>query len=422
MQPSNYHSSPDFDFQTYLKRYAKLIATHGLNVQVGQDVNISTETCHRDLVHLLVEACYEKGARWVGVDYLDPWVTLKRVTFSKPEDLDYVPQYVTVKYDDMVRTNAANLKLIGSEDPELLSQLPTNLVNKLRKANFQAVKSFYEEGIGKSLVHWTVAAAATPLWASKVFPDLSPSVALNNLWLAIFRACRVTEEDYLELWKNHNDALHSRAKRLNELQINTLQFRGPKTDLKVGLSQLARWKGGTDLSPRGVPFEPNLPTEEVFTTPDYRMTEGVVKATRPILVNGTMVSDLEMEFKNGILVNYSASSGADTFGEYIDSDPGGRRLGEVALVGIDSPIYQSGIVFREILFDENAACHIAVGSAYKFCLAGGEQLTSQELEDVGCNESSVHTDMMISSQDVNVIAILADGTSVELIKKGAWVL
>ena len=206
------------------------------------------------------------------------------------------------------------------------------------------------------------------------------------------------------------------------MKIKELHFTGKGTDLTVGLSENAIFKGGTDESPRGVPFEPNIPTEEVFTTPDYRVTRGRVQTTRPFLINGKLITDLSLEFTDGEISSFSATNGEDTFREYINSDEGSKRLGEVALVGVDSPVYQSGLVYQEILFDENAACHIAVGSAYKFCIDGGDTMTKEELTAIGCNESTVHTDMMISSEEVDVTAKTYSGETVELIKAGKWVV
>ena len=202
--------------------------------------------------------------------------------------------------------------------------------------------------------------------------------------------------------------------------IEKLHFTGPGTDLEVVLSEKARFKGGCDVGPHGVEFEPNIPTEEVFTTPDCRQTQGHVRTTRPFLINGKMIRDLELKFADGQIVDFSASDGEDTFGEYINSDEGSKSLGEVALVGIDSPVYRSGLVFEEILYDENAACHIAIGSAYKFCIDGGEAMSADQLAEVGCNVSTVHTDMMISSEEVDVTAHTRSGGSEALLRQGRW--
>lgn len=408
-------------FSSCLQTYAELIVKHGLNVQKGQVVNINTELVNRDTALAIVEEAYRSGAKLVNVDFVDARVGRTRILHSGEDDLTYVPRYISTKYEDMVTDCSANLRLIGSENPDVLADLDPRRVNLVRKGAYQAMKTFYQEGIGKSKVHWTVAAAATPGWARKIFPERPEQEALSLLWENIFRVCRADTPNCLQQWKEHNDSLHERGQKLTKLKISQLHFTGPGTDLKVGLSPRAIFKGGGDRSPRNVEFEPNIPTEEVFTTPDWRATEGTVRATRPFLINGVMIRDWSAEFKAGQLVSFDASSGRETYQEYIDSDEGGRRLGEVALVGIDSPVFTSGLVFQEILFDENAACHIAIGSAYKFCLEGGDTMSKEELEEVGCNESSVHTDMMISDESVDVTATTVNGDTTTLLVKGQWV-
>ncbi len=409
-------------FAQKLKNYAEVIVAHGLNVQKDQVVNISTEAIHRNLALLIADAAYERGAKFVNIDLSEPRLHRLRILKSTEENLKYVPEYVGEKYRELVDTTAANLKLIGSEDPDILSDLDPKRLNTVRLTNHMAVKYFYDEGIGKSKVHWTVAAAATPKWGQKVFPQANPDEACDLLWEEIFKICRANLDDPIEEWKEHNERLHSRSKQLNDMQIRELHFTGGGTDLRIGLSEKAKFKGGTDISPRKVPFEPNVPTEEVFTTPDYRKTEGFVKTTRPFLINGKLIVGLELKFEKGEITSFTADEGEDTFREYISSDDGANQLGEVALVGIDSPVFKSGLVFQEILFDENAACHIAVGSAYKFCLEGGESMSKEQLADCGCNESTVHTDMMISNEAVDVTARTANGEEIPLLRAGSWVL
>jgi len=315
----------------------------------------------------------------------------------------------------------AVIRIVGAETPELMADLDPRRMNALRLADFRAREHFYEEGIKKSRVHWTVAAGATVGWGEQVFPDLRGHAAETALWREIFRICRVDQPDVLGTWERHNQALHERAKRLTELGIRALHFHGPGTDLTVGLSERALFRGGSDTSPRGVSFEPNIPTEECFTTPDARQTEGHVRTTRPFFVNGRLIKGLKLEFRAGRIVSASAREGLETFEEYCRSDDGAVRLGEVALVGVDSPVFRSGHVFHEILFDENAACHIAIGSAYKFCLRDGDRLSDAELDAIGCNQSSVHTDMMISSEEVDVDASLASGERRPLLVRGEFV-
>jgi aminopeptidase len=419
MRASQRETTMQPDPQT-LARYAELIVAHGLNVQPEQLVLVSTEPIHRDLALAVCEQAYARGARYVDLELAEPRTTRLRVERSAAQHLDYVPGYFGRKMDELVEERGAVLRIIGGEDPEVLVGLDPAAVNRLRLARYQAMKPFYERGINQSQVHWSIAAAATPRWGQQVFPGLAPDEACARLWQAIFAATRADQPDCLARWDAHNATLARRGKLLTELAIDTLHFVGLGTDLTVGLSPRARFKGGSDVGPHGARFEPNVPTEEVFTTPDWRRTEGHARATRPFLVNGTMVEGLELTFVGGELVDFQATKGGDVYRAYIDSDPGARRLGEVALVGIDSPIHQSGIVFREILFDENAACHIAVGSAYKACLIGGETLSDSDCAELGCNSSSAHLDMMISDEHTDVSARLRDGSERVLLHQGCW--
>lgn len=409
------------DFDTKLDRYAELLISHGLNVQPGQLVNLAGEVIHRDLLNRLMRAAYRRGAKYVNVDLIDPWHLRQRILESKSEDfLTFVPHFVPARFEEILDSHGAALRLVGSEEPDCLSDLPPDKMNALQLSVRQHLKRYYQEGVGKSKIHWTVAAAATPKWGKKVFPELSEDDACKALWEELFRICRVDKHNYLELWSKHDDVLQTRAKFLTKLKIKKLHFTGPGTDLSVYLSKKAVFKGGGDQGPYGVHFEANVPTEECFTTPDCRKTEGKARVTRPFLVNGTLIKGLEIVFKDGNIVDFKAEEGEATFAAYIQSDAEAKRLGEVALVGIDSPIYQSGRIFEEILLDENAACHIAVGFAYKFCIEGGDQMLADELDEIGCNNSHVHTDMMISSEHVDVHAETYDGKVIPIILKGKW--
>lgn len=408
-------------FNDRLRRYAQLVVRHGLNVQPGQLVNISGEVLHRPLAALIVEEAYRRGASFVNVELVDPLHLRTRILHSRSEYLASAPAFFSAKFHELVEAGAANLKILGPEYPDYLSDLDPSGVNEVRKANYRAAKHFYTEGIEKSKVHWCVIAAATPAWGERIFPRLRGREAEEKLWEEIFRICRVDGPDFMERWSAHNARLRGRAEHLTSLGIKELRFTGPGTDLTVGLSPRAIFKGGSDRTPAGHEFEPNLPTEECFTTPDWRRTEGIVTATRPFYVNGKLIKDLILTFKNGAISGFTCAEGASTLETYLASDEGAKRLGEVALVGVDSPVFQSGVTFQEILYDENAACHIAVGSAYKGCLQGGASLTDEECVDLGCNASSVHTDIMISSADVDVRALLGNGEEIDLLVRGRWV-
>jgi aminopeptidase len=408
--------------ELYFSRYADLLVSYALNIQPGQTFYINAEVSHRALCAKMADIAYGKGAKIVHIDLTAPEFLESRLKKSSVEDLEFVPRCVKEKYEEMIDEEAASLRLVGLEDPDLLSQLDPKKSN-IQQLHFRkAIQRYYSEGVGQSKVAWTVAAHATPKWGKKIFPHLSEEEAYLKLWDEIYKICRVDTPDYLERWKKHNQVLKKRAKFLDDLKIKTLHFTGPGTDLKVFLSPLSTFRGGGDNSARGVIFEPNIPTEECFTTPDYRLTEGHARVTRPFLVNGKLIENLKITFKNGEITHFSASSGEETFREYISCDEGAKKLGEVALVGIDSPIFQSGHVFQEILFDENAACHIAVGFAYPFCIRGGEKMAPDELLHHGCNRSHCHVDMMISDENVDVTAITQEDKKVPLLVKGSWVI
>ncbi len=407
-------------FDTDFHRYAELIAAHGLNVQRGQFVHINTEPIHRDFALLVAEKCYDRGAKFVEITLQDPRSDKLRVEKSDPGDLTFVPEFYSAKFKEITDQQAANLRIIGMELPDVLSASDPKRVQTVIMHRQKAIKYFYDNGIGRSQVHWCVVAAATPLWGKKVYPALTPEKANEALWQDILAMCRADKPACLDLWREHNERLQRRAKKLTEMKIRELRFLGPGTDLIVGLTDRAIWKGGQERSARGQWFEPNLPTEEVFTTPDFRTTRGHVRATRPFMINGKLIENWSAKFENGVIADFVATGGADTFAQYIASDAGANRLGEVALVGVDSPVYKTGKVFQEILFDENAACHIAIGQAYKFCIEGGTELDTPGALAAGCNESVVHTDMMISNADIDVTATLYDGRTIGLLQAGEW--
>lgn len=408
------------DFSQKLNNYVKLLVRRGANVTSGQKVHITAEAYQRELVYLLAAEAYRAGASYVLIDLVEPRLQRLRVQHGDENSLQYYPPYFGAKYRELVDEAGATIRLVGPEYPEILADLDPKLLNIARVAQYSVISYFYQEGIDRSKVHWTLAAAATPAWGRRLFPQASPQEAEQLLWDQIFRICRAEREDVLDFWDEHNRKLKKRCEKLNKLEIDTLHFVGPGTDLVVGLATQSVFKAGAEAGPRGVEFNPNIPSEECFTTPNFRRTNGHVRATRPFLINGKLVKELEMTFCDGIITDFRAREGQETFGAYINSDPGARKLGEVALVGTDSPIYQSGLVFEEILYDENAAGHIAVGNGYKFCIEGASTMSSEELDAVGCNHSTAHTDIMITSAEVDVSAKTRSGVEVSILRRGAW--
>ncbi|MCB0329942.1 MAG: aminopeptidase [Bdellovibrionales bacterium] len=408
------------EFAQKLRDYAELIAVHGLNVQPNQLVHLSGEVAHRELLLLLSEQCYRRGASLVQTEILDSRFSRQRIDLSGDEYLQFLPDYIPAKYNYFVEHEVASAKIVGPEYPLIMKGANPKKTNTVRKAAYESRKRFYEEGIDKSRVHWTVVAASTEGWGARIYPERSPKDAMKALWEDLFTFCRIGNGDHLEQWKRHDDELQNRARHLSSLGIEELHFQSEGTDLRVGLSSRAKFQGGRSRSTRGVLFEPNLPTEECFTTPNWRACYGKVRATRPFYVNGELIQDLQMTLQDGEITSFSASQGEDVFREYIQSDEGANRLGEVALVSVSSPIFQSGRVYEEILLDENAACHIAIGSAYRFCVNLPEDSTDDQFQELGCNSSSVHTDIMISDETTRVSARCSNGEEISIIRDGDW--
>jgi len=405
-----------------MQRYAALIVRQGMNVQPGQLVNVAGETVHIPLMRMIVEAAYAAGARYVSFETIDPWVRRAHLLNATDEGLDFVPAHFGARHNELTEQHGCQVRVVGMEDPKIYSDIPPDKVSRVLQRERQARARFYEDGINKSHVQWCVVAGVTPAWAADVFPELSADEAVTALWDSLFRLCRVDSPDYLERWRVHSETLHRRCDFLDALGIKELKFTGGGTDLTVQLSPVATFGGGTKPSVDGHHFTANLPTEEVFTTPDWRGTNGVARVTRPVRVNGVKVENLVLRFEAGVITGFEASAGSDSFAALIATDEGAKRLGEVALVGIDSPVYQAGRVFQEILLDENACCHIAVGSAYKARLLGGADMSPEELANVGWNDSVVHTDFMISSEEVDVTAHSFNGRVTPIIVKGQFVI
>jgi aminopeptidase len=308
---------------------------------------------------------------------------------------------------------------IAGADPMALAKEDPEKVSRANKANSIDYNPALEN-ISNFAINWTIAAYPTAGWARQVFPDLPEDEAILKLADAIFAASRVTGDDPVAAWADHNAALRKRSAWLNEMRFDALHFTGPGTDLTVGLADDHEWHGGASTSQNGVTCNPNIPTEEVFTTPHAQRVNGKVRATKPLSYNGALIEEIEMRFENGVAVEARSSSGETVLHNMIDSDEGGRRLGEVALVPHGSPISQTGLLFYNTLFDENAACHIAMGQCYSKCFLNGADLSADEIAEKGGNSSVIHVDWMIGGPDTDIDGILPDGTRVPVFRKGEW--
>jgi aminopeptidase len=371
------------------------------------------------LARRITEHAYRAGASLVTTLYADDEATLMRFRHAPDHAFDHAPAWL---YDGMgaaYRSGAARLAITGANPLLLSSQDP----GKVARAN-QAVSKAYRpalELITRHEINWTIVAAATPSWAAVMFPDDTPDVALDRLWEAIFSTTRVNADDPVSNWKAHDAQLHKRAAHMNEKRYSALQYRGPGTDFRLGLADDHLWLGGGTTAGNGLYCIPNMPTEEIFTTPHKDRADGAVTATKPLSYQGTMIEGIQVRFERGRIVAAHATRGQEVLQKLIATDEGAARLGEVALVPHSSPIASSGLTFFNTLFDENAASHIALGQAYTSCLRDGDKLTKDQLAAKGANDSLIHVDWMIGSDKLDIDGITASGTAEPLMRTGEWV-
>ena len=412
------------EFQQNLADYAQLTLEVGLNLQSDQHVVLGFDGDMAapyllEFMRLLTELAYKKGARSVQIIWGDDKIALSKWQNQSPE---YLAEFWTSSaqpYLEAVEKEAAYLHVSGT-DPQLFSGVDPLLMVTSRRAFRDAIRPF-RDAQSEMRFPWCVIDFPTPTWAARVFPDLAPDVALEKLWKLIFQVVRVGGGDSIARWKEHNAQLSARAELLTREQFSSVHFLGFITDLTVGLVENHVWLGGSATSSAGVRFTPNLPTEEVFTAPHRERVNGTVLGTKAVSIFGTLVEDFVLEFENGKVVNYSALKGQDALRTLLEYDEGSSFLGEVALVPHSSPVSETGVVFQSILLDENASCHIAVGSHYADNLEGGVDLTEAQRAALGANVSKIHLDLMIGSSGVDVFGVRADGSKVALLEGGDWV-
>lgn len=408
------------DFATKLDRLAALAVRVGLNLRPGQEVVMTAPLEALALVRRIAEHAYRAGATLVTPLLSDDAVTLARYRHAHPEAaFDVAPGWLFEAMAAAFRGGAARLAVVG-EDPTLLAGEDPAKVARANKARSLAYRPALELITGFA-INWNLVPAATPGWARQVFPDLPEAEAVAALWEAIFAACRVDQGDPVAAWQRHNATLHARSAFLNGRDYAALHVRGPGTDLRIGLAEGHLWCGGAEPAKNGIVCNPNIPTEEVFTTPHKDRVEGVVRATKPLAYQGTLIEEIAVRFEAGRIVEARAARGAEVLHKVLATDEGAARLGEVALVPHSSPISRSGLLFRNTLFDENAASHIALGQAYATCLRDGAGAASEALAARGANASLIHIDWMIGSGEVDVDGIARSGAAEPLMRRGEFV-
>ncbi len=408
-------------FEEKLDRFAQVAVHVGLNLQAGQELLITASVEMLPLVRRITAHAYQAGALLVTTFYGDDESALARYQYASDASFDYAAQWMADGIATAYRNGAARLGIAGANPALLAGQDPA----KVSRANIAASKANKPamELITRHAINWSIVAAATPAWAKLVFPALPEEQAVAKLWDAIFTASRVTSADPVAAWKAHSQHLHERVAYLNEKRYHALRFRTADgtTDLTVGLADDHLWAGGGDKSGNGVFCNPNIPTEECFTTPHKDRVDGFVKASKPLSHQGTLIENITCMFEGGKIVKATATAGEDVLNRLISTDDGARRLGEVALVPHSSPIAQSGVLFWNTLFDENAASHIALGQAYSTCLIDGETMDAEQLAARGANASLIHVDWMIGSGQMDVDGVKSDGTTEPLMRQGEWV-
>jgi aminopeptidase len=414
------------DLDRILRAYAELTVKIGLNIQpsqrlliIGPIANGGVSLEAAPLVRHITAAAYAAGARLVETLWGDDALLAARFAHAPRDSFDQFSAWLPQALRQHVEGGHAVLSVYAN-DPDQLKDAPPDLVAVVQQTTARSVQSF-RELISRNQTNWSVVAAAAAAWAARVFPGLEPHEQVRQLWGAIIRLCRLDRADPIAAWEEHLKALATRTDQLNQKQYSALRYTGPGTELTIGLPAGHLWVGGRSVSASGIAFAPNLPTEEVFTMPHKDRVDGTVRSTKPLSYGGTLIEGFSLSFVGGRVVSVQAERGEAVLRRLVEMDAGAARLGELALVPHTSPVAQTGVLFYNTLFDENAASHIALGAAYKFTLRGGESMSEEQFEGAGGNRSATHVDFMIGSAELDVSGVLPDGTVEPVMQRGDWV-
>lgn len=406
------------DFNELLKKYARLIAETGVATEKGHTVVLQISVDQAPLARLITQEAYKLGAAEVIVQWTDDQIQREFLLHAATDRIENVPQSKIDQADEWLEKGASRISVV-SADPDAFAGVDSQRVASYQAAAGKALMNL-RKATQANKVSWTVVAAAGKQWAAKVFPDLPEVEQVDALWDQIFKTTRVYEEDPVLAWKKHDEKLAKKAEELNQEQFSALHYTAPGTDIIIGLPKNHLWEGAGSYNARGKKFMANMPTEEVFTAPDSHRVDGYISSTKPLSYAGTIISGMKFTFKDGKVVDFSAEQGEDVLAKLLDTDEGARRLGEVALVPDPSPISQSGIIFFNTLFDENASNHLALGSAYAFSVKGGTEMSDEELAEAGLNRSQTHVDFMVGSDKMDIDGIREDGSTVPIFRNGDW--
>ena len=407
--------------ESKLRKYAELLVRAGGNVQKGQPVVISCDVDNAAFARLIQEYAYDAGASEVFMEWTDDFSVRTRYLRGADELFDEFPQWIVERLNHYDSRGAVFLH-IRSSDPDLLSGVSPDRIRRYTKVSRQSTKDSSDLKMSGAL-RWSLLAVPSPAWAKKVFPGLGEEAAVDALWRAILKCARADGENPMEDWAAHHKSFESLKKNMNERQFKSLRFKNSLgTNIEVGLPKNHIWCGGGDVGQDGIPFFPNLPTEELFTAPDRSNVNGTVVASMPLSYQGSLIEGFSITFKDGQAVEYQAKTNQETLKNIIEMDEGARYLGEVALVANSSPISQSGILFYNTLFDENASSHFALGKAYPKCIQNGINMSEAELAKAGINESLMHVDFMFGTADMHVVGTGHDGSEAVVMENGELVV
>jgi aminopeptidase len=412
------HDTPASIDPVKLDRLAEVAVKVGLRLQPGQDLFLTAPVAALPLVRRIARHAYAAGAGLLTPILSDEEITLSRYRFGPNESFDRAPDWLYEGVAKAFASNTARLAIVG-ENPMLLSGEDPDKVSRANKANSIAYRPALEKIAGFD-INWNIVAYPGASWARQVFPGDEEDVAVAKLADAIFAASRVDGDDPVSAWEAHNAALRRRTEWLNEHRFQALHYSGPGTDLTLGLADGHKWQGGASTAKNGIVCNPNIPTEEVFTTPHALRAQGHVVSTKPLSYQGTLIDEISVRFEEGRIVEAKAARGQEVLNKVLDTDEGACRLGEVALVPHSSPISRRGLLFYNTLFDENASSHIAIGQCYSECFIDGAKLTPEQIAAQGGNKSLIHIDWMIGSDRIDIDGVRADGSRLPVFRKGEW--
>ena len=383
------------DIHHNLEKYADLIVNIGLNLHEGDKLSMRMSEHSLPLARLVAKKAYEKGVSDVRMEFSDDTITLDRYLLAPDEAFEKYPEYLVDFSESLLKDNYNVVNLLAP-NPDLLKPADPARIAQWQKVAGKASKRLMAYTM-QNKVKWCVTAVASPAWAEAAFPDLPEEEAMQKLWENIFKATRVDQDDPIAAWEKHDQELKKHVAFLNEARFDRVRYQGPGTDLMVGLVKNHVWKGGSGFSQKGDRFFPNIPTEEVFSMPDADRVDGTLRATMPLSVRGQIVDDFHFTFKDGKVVDYEAGTGKQILDDLLEMDEGAKHLGEIALVADNSPISNTGILFKNTLFDENASCHFALGAAYSENLKGATDRSEEENRKLGMNNSLIHVDFMVGA-------------------------